>query len=139
MPEKPIVIHLPEEDGRRRVTIRGEMVGRAGPAYTDWGSLDLKYHHVAEVHEDKCINCNLCVVACDDAGYGALVMKSVTDKVRTKGTRQVAELVYDNCTGCNLCVAVCPVPECMTLYDSKEPFPYELHATYAGNTLKDPR
>lgn len=30
MPEKPIVIHLPEEDGRRRVTIRGEMVGRAG-------------------------------------------------------------------------------------------------------------
>lgn len=89
-----------------------------------------------KINEATCTGCKLCVVSCDDAGYDALVMKSVQDADRTKGKRQVAELVYDNCTGCNLCVAVCPVPDCMTLYDSKEPFPYELHESYAGNTLK---
>jgi len=88
-----------------------------------------------KINEETCTGCKICVVSCYDAGYDALVMKSVPDTVRTKGTRQVAELVYDKCTGCNLCVAVCPVPDCMTLYDSKEPFPYELHPSYADDTL----
>ncbi len=88
------------------------------------------------INETTCTGCNLCIVACDDAGYGALKMKAVADTNRSHGKRNVAELIYDNCTGCNLCVAVCPVPECMTLYDSKEAFPYELHTSYADNTLK---
>ena len=49
--------------------------------------------------------------------------------------RNVVELKYDHCTGCNLCVAVCPVPDCMTMYDSQESFPYELHKSYAEITL----
>lgn len=88
------------------------------------------------INEETCTGCNICVVACDDAGYQALKLKQVDSLERTKGKRNVAELIYDHCTGCNLCVAVCPVDECMTLYDSKEPFPYELHSSYAENTLK---
>ncbi|NBY20730.1 4Fe-4S dicluster domain-containing protein, partial [bacterium] len=84
-----------------------------------------------KVNEETCTGCNICVVACDDAGYDALKLKSIPDPNRTQGTRKVAEVIYDNCTGCNLCVAVCPVPDCMSLYDSKQPFPYELHDTYA--------
>jgi dihydropyrimidine dehydrogenase (NAD+) subunit PreA len=87
------------------------------------------------VNEATCTGCNLCVIACEDAGYEALKLKPVADPQRTAGTRNVAEVIYDNCTGCNLCVAVCPVPDCMSLYDSKDPFPYELHDNYAGNTL----
>jgi dihydropyrimidine dehydrogenase (NAD+) subunit PreA len=87
------------------------------------------------IDTETCTGCKLCVVACDDAGYDALVLKAVPAPDRTHGTRQVAELIYENCTGCNLCVAVCPVPDCMTLYDSKEPFPYGLHGSYADNTL----
>lgn len=88
-----------------------------------------------QVNEETCTGCNICVVACDDAGYDALKLKSVADSNRTGGSRKVAEVIYDNCTGCNLCVAVCPVPNCMSLYDSKLPFPYELADNYAGNTL----
>jgi dihydropyrimidine dehydrogenase (NAD+) subunit PreA len=88
------------------------------------------------INEETCTGCRICVVACDDAGYDALKMKSLADAIRTKGERQVAELIYERCTGCNLCVAACPVPECMTLYDPGDPFPYPLHSSYADNTLK---
>jgi len=88
-----------------------------------------------QVNEETCTGCNICVVACDDAGYDALKLKSLLDSNRTGGTRKVAEVIYDSCTGCNLCVAVCPVPNCMSLYDSKLPFPYELADNYTGNTL----
>src|SRR5262249_3563156 len=91
-----------------------------------------------KINEDTCTGCKLCVVACDDAGYDALKLKAVAAKDRTQGTRQVAELIYDQCTGCNLCVGVCPVPDCMNLYDSKQEFPYELHHSYADNTLTPP-
>lgn len=87
------------------------------------------------INEDTCTGCGLCVTSCDDAAYKALVMADLPDATRTRGKRQVARLTYEKCTGCNLCVAVCPVPGCMTLYDSKLPFPYELHSSYAGNTL----
>lgn len=88
-----------------------------------------------KINEETCTGCNLCVVACDDAGYDALRLKQIPAENRSHGVRNVADLIYDNCTGCNLCVAVCPVPQCMTLYDSKQKFPYELNAGYAGNTL----
>lgn len=110
-----------------------------GDLYTHVTSFDFLLKQSASekiaINEDVCTGCNLCVVSCHDAGYDALVLKKVPAQERTKGSRQVAELIYDKCTGCNLCVAVCPVPNCMTLYDSDEPFPYELHPSYAKNTL----
>lgn len=115
------------------------MQGMIGDLYKRVTSFDYllsqsKSEKVA-INEETCTGCNICVVACHDAGYDALKLKAVPSRDRTKGTRNVAELIYDHCTGCNLCVAVCPVPDCMNLYDSKEPFPYELHPSYAGNTL----
>jgi dihydropyrimidine dehydrogenase (NAD+) subunit PreA len=89
-----------------------------------------------KINEETCTGCKLCVTACDDAAYHALKMKDIPDATRSQGKRAVADLIYDNCTGCNLCVAVCPVPDCMTLYDSKKPFPYELSKSYAENTLR---
>ncbi|MEZ4749492.1 MAG: 4Fe-4S dicluster-binding protein [Bdellovibrionota bacterium] len=88
-----------------------------------------------KVNEETCTGCKLCVVACEDAGYHALAMKSAPPSPRTLKPREVADVIVQNCTGCNLCVAVCPVPDCMSLYDSKQTFPYELHASYAENTL----
>ncbi len=110
-----------------------------GDLYSKVTSFDFLLKHSSsekvKINEGTCTGCNLCVVACDDAGYDALLLKAVPDTKKTNGTRNVAELIYENCTGCNLCVAVCPVPDCMTLYDSKEPFPYDLHSSYADNTL----
>ncbi len=97
--------------------------------------LDVSGSEKVKINEDTCTGCKICVVACHDAGYDALRMKDLADPTRTQGKRGVAEVIYDRCTGCNLCVAACPVPDCMNLYDSGESFPYELHESYAGNTL----
>lgn len=97
--------------------------------------LDVSSSMKVDINETTCTGCKLCVTACDDAGYKALFMEQIADPNRSHGRREVAKLIDENCTGCNLCVAVCPVPECMTLYDSKKPFPYELHSSYADNTL----
>lgn len=98
--------------------------------------LDISSSLKVQVNEETCTGCKLCVTACDDAAYKALKMEGIPDKTRSAGTRQVAKVIVDNCTGCNLCVGVCPVPDCMTLYDSKKPFPYELHEEYAGVTIR---
>lgn len=97
--------------------------------------LDVSSSMKVKINEETCTGCKLCVTSCDDAGYKALLMGTVADKTRTIGHRDVAKLIDENCTGCNLCVAVCPVPECMTLFDSKKPFPYELHSSYADHTI----
>src|SRR4029079_9447183 len=36
-----------------------QLVGRAVPKYKEWGELDLSYRVVADIHEDKCIGCQL--------------------------------------------------------------------------------
>jgi dihydropyrimidine dehydrogenase (NAD+) subunit PreA len=41
-----------DEKGFRNIS---DFVGRAVPNFTEWGELDLKYHHVAEIHPEKCI------------------------------------------------------------------------------------
>lgn len=43
-----------------------ELRGRALPAYTEWGDLDLSYKVAAHIDPDKCIGCDLCYVACRD-------------------------------------------------------------------------
>jgi dihydropyrimidine dehydrogenase (NAD+) subunit PreA len=67
------------------------MVGKAVPNYSEWGDLDLNYETVAKIDPDKCIGCQLCVVACHD------------------GAHQCIHL------GCNLCQIVCPVSGCITM------------------------
>src|ERR687889_2152100 len=41
-------------------------VGASAPRVTDWGNLDLNYKTVARIDHSKCIQCNLCHVACED-------------------------------------------------------------------------
>ncbi len=114
-----------------------ELVGDLYKRVTSFSHLlSLSSSNKVAVNEDTCTGCKLCVTACDDAAYKALRMESLPDAKRSTGTREVAKVILENCTGCNLCVAVCPVPDCMTLYDSKQSFPYELHSSYAESTLK---
>jgi dihydropyrimidine dehydrogenase (NAD+) subunit PreA len=54
------------EKGMQRV---GDLVGRAVPAFKEWGELDLNYHVVAAIDAQKCIGCQLCVVACWDGAH----------------------------------------------------------------------
>jgi dihydropyrimidine dehydrogenase (NAD+) subunit PreA len=84
-----------------------EMVGRAVPAYSEWGELDLNYETVAKIDASKCIGCHLCKVACHDGAH-----QCIHDD--PAGSR-VPVVDESECVGCNLCQIVCPVQGCITM------------------------
>jgi dihydropyrimidine dehydrogenase (NAD+) subunit PreA len=83
-----------------------QMVGKAIPAYSEWGHLDMNYETVAKIDADKCIGCQLCVAACHDGAHQCIHPQQDT---------RVPHVDEAECVGCNLCQIVCPVPECITM------------------------
>ena len=43
--------------------------GRSAPNVTDWNRLNLNFKIVARIHEEKCIGCELCYIACWDGAH----------------------------------------------------------------------
>lgn len=80
-----------------------DIVGKSVHRMTDWGNLDLNYDVKARVNEDKCIQCNLCYVACEDGAHQSFVF------VESNG-RRYPRVIEKECVGCNLCYLVCPSP-----------------------------
>jgi dihydropyrimidine dehydrogenase (NAD+) subunit PreA len=83
-----------------------QMVGKALPAFSEWGNLDLNYETVAKIDPNSCIGCNRCVVACVDGAHQCI------DVAPPDGIPVIHE---EECVGCNLCQIVCPVPGCITM------------------------
>ncbi|MEX1366339.1 MAG: NAD-dependent dihydropyrimidine dehydrogenase subunit PreA [Nannocystaceae bacterium] len=84
-----------------------QMVGKAVPAYSEWGDLDLNYETVAKIDAQSCIGCQLCMVACHDGAHQCI-------HPNPTGSR-VPIVDEDECVGCNLCQIVCPVPGCISM------------------------
>jgi dihydropyrimidine dehydrogenase (NAD+) subunit PreA len=84
-----------------------DMVGRAVPAFSDWGDLDLNHETIARIDADACIGCQLCMVACHDGAHQCI-------HPNPDGSR-VPIIDLDECVGCNLCEIVCPVPGCISM------------------------
>jgi len=63
-----------------------EIRGKSLRRITDFGNLNLLYKTVARIDESKCIQCNLCHIACES-----------------------------DCVGCALCFLVCPVDQCISM------------------------
>ncbi|MDQ3020421.1 MAG: NAD-dependent dihydropyrimidine dehydrogenase subunit PreA [Bacteroidota bacterium] len=84
-----------------------EMVGKALPNVLSWENLNLDYKIIAEIHEEKCIGCQLCYIACEDGAHQAIGLSH-------NGTR-VPFIIEENCVGCNLCSLVCPVEGCIDM------------------------
>ncbi len=85
-----------------------QMVGKAVPQFSEWGELDLNYETVAKIDADKCIGCQLCLVACRDGAHQC-IHPSKHASVR------VPVIDEAECVGCNLCQIVCPVEECISM------------------------
>jgi dihydropyrimidine dehydrogenase (NAD+) subunit PreA len=81
--------------------------GRAIGNVTDWQFLNLNYEIKARIDQDKCIQCGLCHIACEDAAHQAIT--------KEKNGRRHFEVVDVECVGCNLCMHVCPVDNCITM------------------------
>jgi dihydropyrimidine dehydrogenase (NAD+) subunit PreA len=86
-----------------------DFCGAAIPNTTDWKHLNMNYHHIAEIDEDKCIECGRCFAACEDTSHQAI---SITP--REDGTRKFT-VIDDECVGCNLCQITCPEPDVITM------------------------
>lgn len=84
-----------------------DMVGKAAKNVTNWENLNLEYKIIAEIHDEKCIGCQLCYIACEDGAHQAIGL-------RENGSR-VPFIIDENCVGCNLCSLVCPVEGCITM------------------------
>ncbi len=116
--------------GYRRID---DFRGRAIPNVTDWQFLNLNYVAKAEIHQDLCIKCGRCHIACEDTSHQAIFPM-------VDGERKF--VVNDaECVGCNLCVLVCPVENCITLVHKTEgvdPRTGDPYAQPARNWTKHP-
>ncbi|MGH7736404.1 MAG: NAD-dependent dihydropyrimidine dehydrogenase subunit PreA [Candidatus Tyrphobacter sp.] len=90
-------------DAKGLASVR-DLIGRSRDTITTWENLNLNYKIVAEVDQSRCIHCNKCYIACEDAAHQCI------DRV-ARGTNGTYDLVVDaeHCVGCNLCAMVCPV------------------------------
>ncbi len=84
-----------------------DFVGRAVPAFSEWGDLDMNYETVAKIDPARCIGCNLCMVACHDGAHQCIHPSD--------DGSHVPRVDESECVGCNLCQIVCPVPDCITM------------------------
>ena len=103
-----------DEKGFKSVT---EIIGRSVPRVTDWGSLDLHYKTVAHIDHSKCIQCNLCHIACEDGAHQCIPFTEIDG-------RRFPIIDKQECVGCNLCYLVCPSPGCISMVrvdDGSEP------------------
>jgi len=126
-----------DEKGFRTIDdFRGLSLGRI----TEWKHLDLNYKIVARIHEEKCIGCDLCYIACWDgahqcihrAGYAKPPDAEAASRARLAVTpiakldsspsargktppERIPHVDQQECVGCNLCWLVCPVEGCITM------------------------
>jgi dihydropyrimidine dehydrogenase (NAD+) subunit PreA len=94
-------------------TSTSEFVGLSIPKVTDWEELDLNFHIVANINQDKCIHCGLCYITCEDASHQAISL----EKGNPYNTYSIKE---EECVGCNLCKLVCPVSDCITMLEQRK-------------------
>jgi len=90
-----------------------EFIGKSVSTVTHWEELDINFHIVANINQDKCIHCGLCYIACEDASHQSINLSYG----KPYNTYSIKE---DECVGCNLCQIVCPVDDCITMIEQRK-------------------
>jgi dihydropyrimidine dehydrogenase (NAD+) subunit PreA len=89
-----------------------DFIGKSVHTITHWEDLDINYHHIAKINQDKCIHCGLCFITCEDTSHQSIHL--------TPGNPYNTYTVKEEeCVGCNLCQLVCPVNDCITMEEHR--------------------
>lgn len=80
---------------------------------SDFGDFDLSYRAVARIDPAKCIKCELCYVACNDAAHQCIDLAPHGGN----GTRPLPVVREEDCVGCRLCHNICPVEGCIEMVE----------------------
>ena len=88
-------------------------IGKSVPTLTQWENLDINYHIVANINQDKCVHCGLCYIACEDTSHQSINL----DYGNPYNKYSIKE---EECVGCNLCQIVCPVNDCITMVEQRK-------------------
>ena len=89
-----------------------DFIGKSVDKITHWEYLDINYHHIAKINQDKCIHCGLCYIACEDTSHQSI-------KLEYGNPYNNYTIKEDECVGCNLCQLVCPVNDCITMEEHR--------------------
>jgi dihydropyrimidine dehydrogenase (NAD+) subunit PreA len=117
-----------DSKGFQRITdVTGASLGRI----SDFKDFDLSFRAVARIDPQKCIQCNLCYVACNDTAHqcidlidaGGRVVQPYSYAVSSNGKQEATEKRPNprvrevDCVGCRLCYNICPVDHCISMVE----------------------
>ena len=105
--------------------------GAAIPNVTDWQYLDLNYKTIAAIDQDKCIECGLCHIVCEDTSHQAI------SAAKDENGKRTYTVIDEECVGCNLCYLVCPVPKCIAMNEVDNGLPYQNWTEHPNNPAKE--
>ena len=115
----------------RGIVSLDEVRGKSLSRISDFKDLDLAFRAVARIDPAKCIRCDLCYVACNDAAHQCIDLIDSTGKVvdpysypaKSNGKKQAIDtrpqpkVREHDCVGCRLCYNVCPVVDCIQMVE----------------------
>src|SRR6185295_7087276 len=108
-----------------------DVTSRSLGRISDFKDFDLSFRAVARIDETKCIQCNLCYVACNDTAHQCIDLMDPQGRVvqpysyavgsngkqEATGTRPHPRVREADCVGCRLCYNVCPVDRCIEMVE----------------------
>jgi dihydropyrimidine dehydrogenase (NAD+) subunit PreA len=108
-----------------------EVTGRSLQHLSDFKDFDLAFRAVARIDPARCIQCDLCYVACNDTAHqcidlidpaGQIVQPHSYNvrsngRVEATGSRAQPRVREEDCVGCRLCYNVCPVEHCIEMVE----------------------
>ena len=89
-----------------------DFIGKSVNTITHWEDLDINYHHIAKINQDKCIHCGLCFITCEDTSHQSI-------NLIPGNPYNTYTIKEEECVGCNLCQLVCPVNDCITMEEHR--------------------
>src|ERR1700712_2558931 len=90
-----------------------DFIGKSVHTMSNWEDLDINYHVIANINQDKCVHCGLCYIACEDTSHQSITL----DYGNPHNKYTIKE---EECVGCNLCNLVCPVDDCITMVEQRK-------------------